>query len=329
MPFFRLMTQTTTFEAGDRGRPSVRRAQAAFVRRRWSRWPGRAGRRNSTRHGAASSNGPKLIGCVIEVTDGPGQGIASACGSTSSSRSSYRVGQVIRGGTDADGSPQRCPGPIPGRESWRSRRRWAACRARRTRARHPQHHPPTTADMALHQVIRRARPRRRSPAQTSSSRSTRTRARRRACAHQGTAQHRVADGQEFAAWGGGERAEDGRGARPLRSAASVVHGRIQALDQRGEPGRATERDQRRRRHGGDDQHQRRPAPVSGVQPADHWQSAAEFKQCAKMWADRIRVTPARIQLQARQPSVLIGCRNDLWATYSNCSSRGTVGLPCQ
>ena len=48
-------------------------------------------RRNSTRHGVASSNGPKSMGWVIEVTDGPGQGMASACGSMSSTRSSHRL----------------------------------------------------------------------------------------------------------------------------------------------------------------------------------------------------------------------------------------------
>ena len=48
-------------------------------------------RRNSTRHGSASSNGPRSMGSVIEVTDGPGQVIASACGSVSSTRSSHRL----------------------------------------------------------------------------------------------------------------------------------------------------------------------------------------------------------------------------------------------
>jgi hypothetical protein len=47
-------------------------------------------RRNSTRHGIASSNGPSSAGSVIDVIDGPGHGIASACGSLSRTRSSKR-----------------------------------------------------------------------------------------------------------------------------------------------------------------------------------------------------------------------------------------------
>jgi hypothetical protein len=47
-------------------------------------------RRNSTVAGVASSNGPRLTGWVIVVTGWPGQGIASACGSLSRTRSSNR-----------------------------------------------------------------------------------------------------------------------------------------------------------------------------------------------------------------------------------------------
>jgi hypothetical protein len=36
-----------------------------------------------TRHADASSNGPRSTGWVIDVTDGPGHGIAPACGSMS------------------------------------------------------------------------------------------------------------------------------------------------------------------------------------------------------------------------------------------------------
>ena len=54
--------------------------------------PKRACRRSrSTVAGVASSNGPRSMGSVMEVTDGPGQVIASACGSLSSTRSSNRL----------------------------------------------------------------------------------------------------------------------------------------------------------------------------------------------------------------------------------------------
>ena len=41
--------------------------------------------------GVASSNGPRSMGSVMDATDGPGQVIASACGSLSSTRNSNRL----------------------------------------------------------------------------------------------------------------------------------------------------------------------------------------------------------------------------------------------
>ena len=46
-------------------------------------------RRNDTRHCSASSNGPRSTGSVMDRADGPGHGIASACGSVSRTRSSH------------------------------------------------------------------------------------------------------------------------------------------------------------------------------------------------------------------------------------------------
>ena len=54
--------------------------------------PSRACRRSSrTRAGVASSNGPRSIGSVMVAAEGPGQVIASACGSLSRIRSSNRL----------------------------------------------------------------------------------------------------------------------------------------------------------------------------------------------------------------------------------------------
>ena len=47
---------------------------------------------------------------------------------------------------------------------------------------------------------------------------------------------------------------------------------------------------------------------------DRWQNAEEFKQCARIWAEKIRVTPARIQLQAMSKK---------WAS---CSAGGVVSF---
>ena len=55
-------------------------------------------RRKDTRHGSASSNGPRSTGCVMDRADGPGQLIASACGSVSSTRSSHRLALSSRVG---------------------------------------------------------------------------------------------------------------------------------------------------------------------------------------------------------------------------------------
>jgi predicted metal-dependent hydrolase len=48
--------------------------------------------------------------------------------------------------------------------------------------------------------------------------------------------------------------------------------------------------------------------------ADRWRDAAEFKQYAKTWADKIRVTPARIQLQA------------MTKKWASCSPGGVVSF---
>jgi len=45
---------------------------------------------------------------------------------------------------------------------------------------------------------------------------------------------------------------------------------------------------------------------------DRWQSAKEFKECARAWAERIRVQPTRIQLQA------------MTKKWASCSPRGVV-----
>ena len=89
MPFFRSMPQMTTSAQATRLpmstlSPPLLPAPVAPPNR-----PCR--RRNSTRHGTASSNGPRSMGSVIDVTDGPGQMMASACGSVSSTRSSQRL----------------------------------------------------------------------------------------------------------------------------------------------------------------------------------------------------------------------------------------------
>lgn len=48
-------------------------------------------RRKSTRHGAASSNGPRSMDSVMVPTDGPGQVIALACGSMLRTLISHRL----------------------------------------------------------------------------------------------------------------------------------------------------------------------------------------------------------------------------------------------
>jgi hypothetical protein len=45
---------------------------------------------------------------------------------------------------------------------------------------------------------------------------------------------------------------------------------------------------------------------------DGWRSAKEFKECARAWAERIRVKPTRIQLQA------------MTKKWASCSPRGVV-----
>ena len=64
---------------------------AALARLRSRRRTGRAGAGTALGTGVASSNGPRSMGSVMEVIDGPGQVIASACGSLSSTRSSKRL----------------------------------------------------------------------------------------------------------------------------------------------------------------------------------------------------------------------------------------------
>ena len=142
-------------------------------------------RRNSTRHGAASSNGPRSMGSVIDVTDGPGQVMASACGSMSSTRSSKRLARSSGVGWTRT-APRKVPRPdsMAGIFAITSRMVWP--RARRKRARQPQ--TSTMADMTCDP----ARPMAVAiSGHDSSMRSTRTLARRRWLAHQGSAQIRV------------------------------------------------------------------------------------------------------------------------------------------
>ena len=137
-------------------------------------------RRNSTRHGSASSNGPRSIGSVIEVTDGPCHEIESACGSRSKTRSSQRLARSSGVGWTRI-ALRWVPNPdsMAGIFAITSVMVWP--RARRSRARHP--HRSTVADM----ICEPASPMSLAMSgQVATARSTRTFARRRRFAHHGT-----------------------------------------------------------------------------------------------------------------------------------------------
>ena len=56
-----------------------------------------------------------------------------------------------------------------------------------------------------------------------------------------------------------------------------------------------------------------PTPRLGGAPAQgHWQSAKEFKDVARAWAEKIQVKPARIQVQR------------MTQKWASCSPRGVV-----
>jgi predicted metal-dependent hydrolase len=56
-----------------------------------------------------------------------------------------------------------------------------------------------------------------------------------------------------------------------------------------------------------------PEPhLDEVAVQDHWESAMEFKECARAWAEKIRVKPARIQVQA------------MTKKWASCSPSGVV-----
>ena len=137
-------------------------------------------RAKSTRHGDASSNGPRSIDWVIEVTDGPGHGIAPACGSTSRTRISHLLARSSGVGYTRT-APRNVPRPDSSAGIFPVTSVMVWPRARRSRARHP--HTSTVADM----ISDPARPIALAiSGQACSLRSMRTFARRRRCAHHGT-----------------------------------------------------------------------------------------------------------------------------------------------
>jgi len=153
---------------------------SALCRTRWRLLPGCADA--GTGHGRwwASSNGPRSIGCVIDVTDGPGHGIASACGSALRTRSSNRSPGHRRSDRPRT-APRKVPSPdsIAGILAVTSAMVWP--RARRNRARHPQRS--TAADMTCDPASPTALA---MSGHASSLRSTCTLARRRRFVHHGT-----------------------------------------------------------------------------------------------------------------------------------------------
>jgi hypothetical protein len=138
-------------------------------------------RRNSTLTGAASSNGPRSMGSVMDDTDGPGQVIASACGSLSSTRSSNRLARSSGVGRTR-AAPRNVPSPDSMAGSLAITSLIVCPRASANLARQP--HTSITADWT------------RDPARPTAwaisgqalrVRSTLTLARRRRCAHHGVA----------------------------------------------------------------------------------------------------------------------------------------------
>jgi predicted metal-dependent hydrolase len=56
-----------------------------------------------------------------------------------------------------------------------------------------------------------------------------------------------------------------------------------------------------------------PTPqLGGASAQDHWQSAKEFKEFARAWAEKIQVKPARIQVQR------------MTQKWASCSAGGVV-----
>ena len=148
-------------------------------------------RRNSTRHGEASSNGPSSMGSVIEETDGPGPRDRVGVRVDFQHPQLAPVGQVVGGRVDADRAPEGAERRLERRDlAITSVMVWP--RASRTRARQP--HTSTTADMTCDPASPTALA---MSGQASSLRSTRTLARRRRCVHHGTASDRAADDEHL------------------------------------------------------------------------------------------------------------------------------------
>ena len=141
-------------------------------------------RRNRTRHGAASSNGPRSTGWVMDVTEGPARGSRRRAGRCPAPAA--RTGWPGRQRSGRRGPrPGRCPARIRSRGSCAVTSAMVWPRARRSRARQP--HRSTIADMTCEPGSPTASA---MSGQAASLRSTRTFARRRRCAHHGTASTR-------------------------------------------------------------------------------------------------------------------------------------------
>jgi hypothetical protein len=108
-------------------------------------------RSKSTMQGTASSNGPRSTGSVMDCTDGPGQVIASLCGSLSSTRNSNRLARPSGVGMTR-AAPRKVPSPdsMAGSLPITSVIVWP--RARPNTARQP--HTSTTADIPATQLAR-------------------------------------------------------------------------------------------------------------------------------------------------------------------------------
>ena len=178
MPFFRSIAQMTTSRQATRLPMSTFRPPLFPDPVVPPKMPCR--RAKSTRHGEASSNGPRSTGWVIDVTDGPGHGMEPACGSISSTRISHRLARSSGVGYTRT-APRNVPSPdsIAGIFVTTSLMVWP--RASRNRARHP--HTSTVADITSSPASPMALA---ISGQACSLRSSVTFARRRRCAHHGT-----------------------------------------------------------------------------------------------------------------------------------------------